>query len=269
MAMSYSTPEASRRSTVRGWAGLTTSVSQRGQTNEYVPWWLVGSTRTRTSAVPSSTSPHPVHVARIVAMSPTPSHRGPSPGEVVVPPGRLLEHPPWVVRPVFPTTLRDNGPDPAVPATARRRHAGVVPRLPSLRPPIGFAHRGARAHATENTLEAFRLAVRLGRRRPRERRLAHRRRPRRARPRRRRGRPPAPATHRRDRPGTPCPSTSRPWPSSTRRSDRAWSSRSTSRTRPRPRRSWPAPATPAPRTDCGCATPTGRPRPGGGSSHPR
>ena len=36
-------------------------------------------------------------------------------------------------------------------------------RLPSLRrPPIGFAHRGARAHAPENTLEAFRLAVRLG-----------------------------------------------------------------------------------------------------------
>lgn len=37
-----------------------------------------------------------------------------------------------------------------------------MPRLPSLRPPIGFAHRGARAHAAENTLEAFRLAVRLG-----------------------------------------------------------------------------------------------------------
>ncbi len=40
----------------------------------------------------------------------------------------------------------------------------VVPtRLPSLRkPPIGFAHRGARANAPENTLEAFELAVRLG-----------------------------------------------------------------------------------------------------------
>lgn len=36
-------------------------------------------------------------------------------------------------------------------------------RLPSLRrPPIGFAHRGARANAPENTLEAFLLAVRLG-----------------------------------------------------------------------------------------------------------
>lgn len=31
-----------------------------------------------------------------------------------------------------------------------------------MRPPIGFAHRGARAHAPENTLPAFELAVRLG-----------------------------------------------------------------------------------------------------------
>jgi len=39
----------------------------------------------------------------------------------------------------------------------------VAPGLPSLlQPPIGFAHRGARAHAPENTLEAFRLALRLG-----------------------------------------------------------------------------------------------------------
>ncbi|MGE4086377.1 MAG: glycerophosphodiester phosphodiesterase [Vicinamibacterales bacterium] len=38
-----------------------------------------------------------------------------------------------------------------------------MPRLPSLRrPPIGFAHRGARAHAPENTIEAFVLARRLG-----------------------------------------------------------------------------------------------------------
>jgi glycerophosphoryl diester phosphodiesterase len=36
-------------------------------------------------------------------------------------------------------------------------------RVASLRqPPIGFAHRGARAHAPENTLEAFALAVKLG-----------------------------------------------------------------------------------------------------------
>lgn len=33
---------------------------------------------------------------------------------------------------------------------------------PLLRPPVGFAHRGARAHAPENTLDAFRLALRLG-----------------------------------------------------------------------------------------------------------
>src|SRR3954447_26169370 len=31
-----------------------------------------------------------------------------------------------------------------------------------LRPPIAFAHRGARAHAPENTLEAFTLALKLG-----------------------------------------------------------------------------------------------------------
>jgi glycerophosphoryl diester phosphodiesterase len=33
---------------------------------------------------------------------------------------------------------------------------------PRLWPPIGFAHRGAKAHAPENTLEAFSLALRLG-----------------------------------------------------------------------------------------------------------
>lgn len=37
------------------------------------------------------------------------------------------------------------------------------PRLAPLRtPPVGFAHRGARAHAPENTIEAFQLALRLG-----------------------------------------------------------------------------------------------------------
>jgi glycerophosphoryl diester phosphodiesterase len=36
-------------------------------------------------------------------------------------------------------------------------------RLPALRtPPIAFAHRGASAHAPENTLEAFALGLRLG-----------------------------------------------------------------------------------------------------------
>jgi glycerophosphoryl diester phosphodiesterase len=39
----------------------------------------------------------------------------------------------------------------------------VQQRLPSLLdPPILFAHRGARAHAPENTLEAFRLGLKLG-----------------------------------------------------------------------------------------------------------
>jgi glycerophosphoryl diester phosphodiesterase len=39
----------------------------------------------------------------------------------------------------------------------------MATRLPSRRrPPVGFAHRGARAHAPENTLEAFSLALRLG-----------------------------------------------------------------------------------------------------------
>jgi glycerophosphoryl diester phosphodiesterase len=39
----------------------------------------------------------------------------------------------------------------------------VPTRLPARRsPPIGFAHRGARAHARENTIEAFVLARRLG-----------------------------------------------------------------------------------------------------------
>lgn len=36
-------------------------------------------------------------------------------------------------------------------------------RLPSrLDPPVAFAHRGAKAHAPENTVEAFSLALRLG-----------------------------------------------------------------------------------------------------------
>lgn len=39
----------------------------------------------------------------------------------------------------------------------------MVTRLPSLlEPPIAFGHRGARAHARENTIEAFELALRLG-----------------------------------------------------------------------------------------------------------
>ena len=41
--------------------------------------------------------------------------------------------------------------------------AEVQQRLPSLLDrPILFAHRGARAHARENTIEAFQLGLRLG-----------------------------------------------------------------------------------------------------------
>jgi glycerophosphoryl diester phosphodiesterase len=40
---------------------------------------------------------------------------------------------------------------------------GVQQRLPSLLdPPLTFAHRGARAHAPENTIESFALGLRLG-----------------------------------------------------------------------------------------------------------
>lgn len=39
----------------------------------------------------------------------------------------------------------------------------MTPRIRALRtPPIGFAHRGARAHAQENTLESFQLALDMG-----------------------------------------------------------------------------------------------------------
>jgi len=39
----------------------------------------------------------------------------------------------------------------------------VAPRIPPLRkPPIGFAHRGARAHERENTLAAFSRALEMG-----------------------------------------------------------------------------------------------------------
>lgn len=38
----------------------------------------------------------------------------------------------------------------------------MADRLDPTRPPLGFAHRGARAHAPENTVAAFQLALRLG-----------------------------------------------------------------------------------------------------------
>src|SRR4051794_16965159 len=47
--------------------------------------------------------------------------------------------------------------------TAPWHHSRVQQRLPSLlEDPIAFGHRGARAHAPENTLAGFELALRLG-----------------------------------------------------------------------------------------------------------
>lgn len=44
-----------------------------------------------------------------------------------------------------------------------REDLGVADCLPRLiEPPIAFAHRGARAHARENTIESFALAVEMG-----------------------------------------------------------------------------------------------------------
>lgn len=52
---------------------------------------------------------------------------------------------------------------PVADGSGRDRAESMVTRLPALRtPPIAFAHRGARAHAPDNTLEAFRLALELG-----------------------------------------------------------------------------------------------------------
>ena len=49
------------------------------------------------------------------------------------------------------------------PDLGRCDDGAVEARYPSLmEPPIGFAHRGAKAHAPDNTLEAFTLALRLG-----------------------------------------------------------------------------------------------------------
>src|SRR6185436_7833703 len=70
-----------------------------------------------------------------------------------------------------PTLDRPSAPSPAAArgAADRLRPGGAVRTCsvalgyPSLLdPPIGFAHRGARAHAPENTLDAFALALRLG-----------------------------------------------------------------------------------------------------------
>ena len=136
-----------------------------------MPGLSAAHTRTWTSRVVSSTSPQSGQLARIVAIARSPVRFGlPSAGEPSAGVGGALSE--W----------GENGP-----------YGPSPPR--SSRCPIGFAHRGARAHAPENTLEAFRLAL-ARRHRARERRVAHRRRRGRARPRRRRRGLAAPAADR-------------------------------------------------------------------------
>ena len=53
---------------MRGSAGLTTAIWQVGQRNRYAPELSSMHTRTRTSAVVSSTSPQSPHVARMVGI---------------------------------------------------------------------------------------------------------------------------------------------------------------------------------------------------------
>src|SRR5262245_49692001 len=61
-----STPEATRRSTIRGSAGFTTAMCQAGHRKTYEPGLSSMHPLTRTSAVVSSTSPHWPQVARMV-----------------------------------------------------------------------------------------------------------------------------------------------------------------------------------------------------------
>lgn len=115
--------------------------------------------RTCTSEVVSSTSPQSLQLARIVAISVSPTHyfgievasaeegtlfrgwaREPSPAQ-----GRRL----W-----FTSVAKWWIP---------RQDVVVAPRLTSiLDKPIAFAHRGAKAHGPENTIETFKLALELG-----------------------------------------------------------------------------------------------------------
>ena len=168
------------------------------------------------------------------------------------------------------------GPLSAVRASAVRAEAGGGPGwapmpmpLPSLLvPPIGFAHRGARTDAPENTIEAFTLALRLGAQRPRERRrLADRRRGSRPRPRRRVPLGLASAPDRRDAPGRP--PRPRPHPGRALRRLRHRCAALTRRQGPggRPPGSWPWPGRRGAKRSggCGCAPPTGRWRRRGGS----
>ena len=54
-------------------------------------------------------------------------------------------------------------PGPQRSASPPRPEVTRTGRIEPLRkPPISFAHRGARAHAPENTIEAFQLGLKLG-----------------------------------------------------------------------------------------------------------
>ena len=114
---------------------------------------VVALTRTWTSRVVNSTSPQSGQLARMVAI------RDPLSVPQVASAGRavgLSGGGRWAIGPY------------AVENRAQVRHA-----LPSLRPPHRLRPPGATAHAPENTIEAFRLALAAGCHRAGERRLAH------------------------------------------------------------------------------------------------
>lgn len=70
----------------------------------------------------------------------------------------------WCLRPAQVSDSGHFSTTNTVPTRPLRWHYGAMaPRItPLLAPAIGFAHRGARAHAKENTLEAFQLALQMG-----------------------------------------------------------------------------------------------------------
>src|ERR1700730_10910126 len=68
---SHRTPDDTRSSTMWGSACLVTIDWHEGQVNEYVPL-SPSETRTQTSAVVISTSPHSPHVARMIAIGSSP-----------------------------------------------------------------------------------------------------------------------------------------------------------------------------------------------------
>ncbi|HEX2040631.1 MAG TPA: glycerophosphodiester phosphodiesterase [Acidimicrobiales bacterium] len=72
-----------------------------------------------------------------------------------------MREPTWRGQPVRVHPAQ--GRPPCARPHSRRGAGPTVEGIDALRrPPIAFAHRGARAHAPENTVEAFRLALKLG-----------------------------------------------------------------------------------------------------------